>query len=430
MNINEQMIAFIEKSPTAFHAVKTIVEELETKGFKELKEKDTWNLEKNGKYYVTRNQSGVLAFVLPENVDALSFHMVASHSDSPTFKLKPKTVMEQEGHYVKLNVEGYGGMIMNTWMDRPLSVAGRVIVKTDSGLEARLVNIDKDFCMIPNMSIHQNRNANSDMKYNPQVDMLPVVGYGKDEGKFMQEIAKSASCEVEQILSTDLYLYNRQKGVIWGDDNYVSIGHLDDLQCAFTSLVSFMEASTKEHVNVYCCFDNEEVGSGTRQGAHSNFLSDTLSRICKAFNQDVEVCLAGSLLVSADNAHSVHPNHPELADPTNRVHMNEGVVIKYNASQSYTTDALSSAIFMEACKRAEVPYQPFTNRSDTRGGATLGMINITHVSVPTVDIGAAQWAMHSAYETAGCKDTEYLVKSMKEFYEMEFVIDNMQVTFK
>ena len=430
MNINEQMITFIEKSPTAFHAVKTIEEELVNNGFKELKEKDTWNLVCGGKYYLTRNQSGILAFVVPETVDALSFRMVASHSDSPSFKIKPRCVMEQEGHYVKLNVEGYGGMIMNTWMDRPLSVAGRVVVKTDTGLESRLVNVDKDLCMIPNMSIHQNRNANSDMKYNPQVDMLPVVGFGKDEGKFMNEIASCANCKVEDILSSDLYLYNRQKGCIWGEGNYVSIGHLDDLQCAYTSLVSFIDAKCENHVNVYCCFDNEEVGSGTRQGAHSNFLSDTLYRICKSFNKELEAALAGSILVSADNAHSVHPNHPELADPTNRVHMNEGIVIKYNASQSYTTDALSSAIFMECCKQAEVPYQTFTNRSDTRGGATLGMISITHVSVPTVDIGAAQWAMHSSYETAGCKDTEYLVKALKVFYELDFELDTTQVIFK
>jgi len=425
---NQKMLDFINASPTAFHAVDEIVKILENNGFEKLSEQGKWDVKPNGKYYVTRNHSSIIAFDIPSNVKNCSFRMVASHSDSPTFKIKPNAIIKSD-KYTKLNVEGYGGLILNTWMDKPLSIAGRLMVKTKNGIEEKLVCVDEDLCIIPNMSIHQNRGVNEGMKYNQQVDMLPIIGYG-EEDVFMNKLAKSANIKKEDICGFDLYLYNRQQGTIWGNEQYVSSGRLDDLQCAYTTLEGFVQADSKA-INVYCCFDNEEVGSSTRQGANSTFLEDCLLRVASELGEgdNYHQMIARSFLVSADNAHSVHPNHPELADPTNRVNINGGVVVKYNANQSYTSDSFSAALFVQCCKDANVEVQYFTNRSDARGGGTLGNISTSHVSVASVDVGLAQWAMHSSYETAGCKDTDDMIKAMKSYFEKEFEITENGIHF-
>ena len=429
MSNNKKMIEFFDASPTAFHAIDEIVKVLKTDGFKELPEQEKWKIELNGKYYVTRNHSSIIAFKIPADISESGFHMVASHSDSPTFKLKPNSVMVAEDKYIKLNTEVYGGPILNTWMDKPLSIAGRVMIRTKAGIEERLINFNEDLCLIPNMAIHQNRTVNEGMKYNAQVDMLAVIGLGNDKGVLLDKIAKEINVEKEDIIGSDLYLYNRQLGTIWADGQLLSSGRIDNLQCAYTSLVSFVQATNKKHINVYCCFDNEEVGSNTRQGADSTLLDDVLRRITASFDIEdkYQEMIAQSFLISADNAHSVHPNHPEIADQTNRVHINGGIVIKYNANQSYTSDSFSAALFSECCKEAEVPVQYFTNRSDVRGGGTLGNISTSHVSVPSVDIGLAQWAMHSSYETAGCQDTEMMIKALKVYYEKDFKVTSSGV---
>lgn len=416
------MLEFIEQSPSCFHAIGNLTKELEKAGYKELAEKDVWKIAKGGSYYVTRNDSSLIAFCLPKG-EAKGFHMVASHSDSPTFKIKENPEMAVENHYVKLNTEKYGGMILSTWLDRPLSVAGRVAVREKDGIVTKLVNIDKDLLVIPNVAIHMNRDMNKGVEYNPQVDMLPLFSAVDEEekGGFLEMLAKAADVASEDILGHDLFLYVRDKGrIIGGKEEYVLSPKLDDLQCAYVSVQALLESKPKDYINVCAVFDNEEVGSGTRQGADSTFLEDVLVRISEALDMsrgDYARLVADSFLISADNAHAVHPNHPEKADPTNRPFLNGGIVIKYHGSQKYTTDAVSGAKMKDWCDKAGVPCQTYANRSDIAGGSTLGNISTAHVSVASVDIGLPQLAMHSAVETGGVKDTEYALKALKVFYE-------------
>ena len=416
----EELLAFIQKSPTCFHAVAAMKEILEAEGYGELREEDRWNLEKGGKYYVTRNDSALIAFALPEE-EAKGYRIMASHSDSPTFKIKENPEMEAEGRYVKLNVERYGGMICAPWFDRPLSVAGRVVVKEGEEIVSELVDVDRDLLMIPNLAIHMNREVNDGYKFNAQKDMIPLYGMSSAKGTFLKTVAEAAGVKEEEILGHDLFLYNRQEGTVWGaEEAFVSSARLDDLQCAFSSLKGFLAGKKEKYIAVHCVLDNEEVGSGTKQGAASTFLRDVLVRINSGLGQDQEDYLrrlAGSFMVSADNAHAVHPNYGEKADPVNRPCMNEGIVIKHSANQKYCTDGVSAAVFKDLCKRAGVPFQTFTNRSDILGGSTLGNISTTQVAVNAVDIGLAQLAMHSPYETAGVKDTAYLIKAAEMLFE-------------
>lgn len=433
----KQLFKFIENSPSCFHAIKTITEELKNEGFVEIKEKDTWQIEKGKKYYVTRNLSSVIAFKIPQN-DFKSFHIVASHSDSPTFKIKENAEIEVNNKYVKLNTEKYGGMICSTWFDRPLSIAGRILVKENNAVKTHLVNIDKDLVIIPNLAIHMNREVNDGYKYNAQIDMLPLYGDNSSKGSLMKTIAKEAEVEEESILDTDLFLYNRMNGTkIGSNEEYISSPRLDDLECAFTSLSAFLSENTSNSASVYCVFDNEEVGSGTKQGADSTFLYDVLRRINISLGkteEDYYRLISSSFMVSADNAHALHPNYTDKSDLTNKVYMNDGIVIKYNANQKYTTDAVSASIFKTICDSVDVPYQTFTNRSDILGGSTLGNISNAHVSLNTIDIGLAQLAMHSTYETAGAKDVTYMIDAIKAFYNTsieqvedgQYIVNNME----
>lgn len=433
----KQLFKFIENSPSCFHAIKTITEELKNEGFVEIKEKDTWQIEQGKKYYVTRNLSSVIAFKIPQN-DFKSFNIVASHSDSPTFKIKENAEIEVNNKYVKLNTEKYGGMICSTWFDRPLSIAGRILVKENNAVKTHLVNIDKDLVIIPNLAIHMNREVNDGYTYNAQIDMLPLYGDNSSKGSLMKTIAKEAEVEEESILDTDLFLYNRMNGTkIGSNEEYISSPRLDDLECAFTSLSAFLSENTSNSASVYCVFDNEEVGSGTKQGADSTFLYDVLRRINISLGkteEDYYRLISSSFMVSADNAHALHPNYTDKSDLTNKVYMNDGIVIKYNANQKYTTDAVSASIFKTICDSVDVPYQTFTNRSDILGGSTLGNISNAHVSLNTIDIGLAQLAMHSTYETAGAKDVTYMIDAIKAFYNTsieqvedgQYIVNNME----
>ena len=428
IDISKELMDFIKESPTAFHVVKNFSTMLEKAGFIKLNERNKWKIEQGGKYYVTRNDSSIIAFQVPDNMDFYNFQIAAAHSDSPAFKIKENPEMVEDNNYVTLNVEKYGGMLMAPWFDRPLSVAGRVIVREDSGLKPVLVNVDRDLCVIPNLAIHMNRDVNNGIKYNPQKDMIPLFGEIASKDKFDQIIANETGVAIEDIISTDLFLYNRECGTIWGADNeFMSAPRLDDVMCAFSCIKALTDnKGNNKSVNVCAIFDNEEVGSTTKQGADSSFLYDVLSRISMCMGKDSEdfirVC-ASSFMLSADNAHAVHPNYKEKADPTNRPYMNKGIVIKYNANQKYTTDAISAAIFKEICRKAEVEVQSYVNRSDIPGGSTLGNISNSHISLNTVDIGLAQLAMHSPYETAGVKDTENMIKAVKTFYETVVVTE-------
>ena len=421
---SKNLLSFIKNSPSCFHAIASIKKVLKREGFIELNESEIFNIKENNKYYVTRNDSSIIAFKVGETLDNYSFNIVASHSDAPSFKVKQNCEL-YTGEYLKLNVEGYGGMLCATWFDRPLSSAGRVIVKQDNVISSKLVNFDKNMLSIPSVPIHYNRNANDNATFSLAVDMFPTMG--QEKLSFKELLAKEVNVNVDDILHFDIFLYNRQEGYFWGNnDEFMSSCKLDDLQCAYTTLMGFIKSNNSHNISVYCCFDNEEVGSTTRQGANSTFLEDVLVRISNALNKSSSehlLALANSFMVSADNAHAIHPNHPELTDPLNKVSMNKGIVIKFNAAQSYTTDSLSAAIFTRICENVEVPVQLFTNRSGIRGGGTLGNISTTHVSVPSVDIGLPQLAMHSACETSGTIDNEYMVKAIKEFYENYLTID-------
>lgn len=424
MDTVQKLFTFIEKSPSPFHAIENMKQELEGQGYIQLLEGSAWKLEEGGNYYVIRNSSAIIAFRIPKR-DFLGFQIMASHSDSPSFRIKEHPEMEVENHYVKLNVEKYGGMLCAPWLDRPLSVAGRLVIREGNRLVTKLVNVDRDLCMIPNLAIHMNREANEGYKYNAQKDMLPLYGCESAKGTFMARIAEAAGVEEEDIVGNDLFLYNRMKGSVWGaSEEYISIGRLDDLQCAFASLQAFLQATDGESIPVHCVFDNEEVGSSTKQGAGSTFLFDTLLRINESLGRtsgQYRQALASSFMLSADNAHGVHPNQPDKACPTNRPYPNGGVVIKFSANQKYTTDGMAAAIFTQLCERAKVPYQTYVNRADILGGSTLGNISGTQVSVNTVDVGLAQLAMHSPYETGGAKDTDYLIRVAKEFYQSSVV---------
>lgn len=417
--LNAKLCAFLDKTPNSFFAVKNIKEELAAHGFAELQENSRWQLQAGGKYYVSRNGSALLAFVIPKQ-DYLGFQVYACHCDSPAFKLKNNAEIVVDKKYVKLNVEKYGGMLLNTWLDRPLSVAGRVLCNVDGRLEARLVNVEQDLMMIPNLAIHMNREANEGVKLNAQTDMLPLIGSAATKDGLKKLLAEACGVTSEQIVDTELFLYNRMPATTVGlEQEYVAGGRLDDLQCVFTGLQGFLAAEAGESVPLFCMLDNEEVGSGTKQGAAATFLKDALLRINMALGRDEEdylVSLANSLMLSADNAHAVHPNHTDKNDLTNKTYPNEGVVVKYSANQKYTTDAVSGALVQLLAKKANVPLQLFYNRSDMAGGSTLGNISTAQVAIKSVDIGLAQLAMHSAYEMAGVKDTAYLANLAQAFF--------------
>jgi aspartyl aminopeptidase len=416
------LLRFIEKSPSVYHVIQNLETELIAKGFHKLEENRRWEIKAGESYFVTRNGSSIISFSMPIE-EAKGYLMMASHSDSPSFQIKENPEIEVPGYYTKLNIEKYGGMLCAPWFDRPLSAAGRVCVKTDKGIEVKNIDLGRPMFLIPSLAIHMDREANSSASYNPQKDMLPIYGEDSAKGKLKEKIAVKLGLTAENILSMELFLYNAERGLLWGEeDAFFSAPKLDDLACAYPSFKGFLQAENRKYITMHLVFDNEEVGSTTKQGADSTFLNDVISRIEEALGGREEEKLirkASSFMISADNAHALHPNHPEKADPVNRPKMNGGIVIKRSANQKYTTDAISQAVVMEICKKAKVPYQIFTNRADIPGGSTLGNISNSQFSLNTADIGLAQLAMHSPFETAGAKDPAYLEEFSKEFYQTD-----------
>ena len=343
----------------------------------------------------------------------------ATHIDHPTFRLKVNG--ELTGAYTRACVERYGGMILSPWLDRPLSIAGQAMVDTDHGLETRLVDIDRDLALIPNVAIHMNRNINENTVLNMAVDMIPLVGGADGKGKLGKELEDAAG---GKIMGADLYLYVRQRSSVWGLSNeFISAPGLDNLLCVWGCHRGFLNSGDSDSIPVMAIFDSEETGSNSRQGADSTMLASLLARISRSLGLDHDRLLANSMLVSADMAHALHPNHPEFADPAHAPVMNGGVVMKFNASKNYVTTGLSAALFRKVCAKAEVPLQIFHNRADIKGGSTLGYISMNHVSIPSVDIGLAQLAMHSSYETAGVKDPFYLEQAMTTFFGCSLTTD-------
>ena len=423
MDTVQKLFRFLDESPTCYHAAANAKAALTAAGAVELRESEQWKLEKGTLYVVERGDSALVAFRVPEG-PFHSFLMAAAHSDSPTFKVRETAEAASAGNTLRLSVEPYGGGVWRGWLDRPLSVAGRVVIRQGDRLVSRLVNIDRDLLVIPGVAIHMDRSVNKGAELNPAVDLLPLLGCGKEPGAFRKLIAEAAGVREEHLLSTELFLYPRTKAVQTGlNGEFIVSPRLDDLQCVFGCLEGFLAAKPGGSLPVLAVFNNEEVGSNTRQGADSTFLTDVLERIAHGCGLDSEAwkaAIANSFMVSADNAHAIHPAHPEYADKGEFPVLGGGIVIKYNANQRYTTDAVSGAVFQAICQEAGVPVQRYSNRADLPGGSTLGNISTAHLSVPTVDIGLPQLAMHSVCETAGAADTEHLVKAMTAYFSRDF----------
>jgi len=419
----QKLFRFLDESPTCYHAAANAKAALTAAGAVELRESEQWKLEKGTLYVVERGDSAQVAFRVPEG-PFHGFLMAAAHSDSPTFKVRETAEAASAGNTLRLSVEPYGGGVWRGWLDRPLSVAGRVVIRQGDRLVSRLVNIDRDLLVIPGVAIHMDRSVNKGAELNPAVDLLPLLGCGKEPGAFRKLIAEAAGVREEHLLSTELFLYPRTKAVQTGlNGEFIVSPRLDDLQCVFGCLEGFLAAKPGGSLPVLAVFNNEEVGSNTRQGADSTFLTDVLERIAHGCGLDSEgwkAAVANSFMVSADNAHAIHPAHPEYADKGEFPVLGGGIVIKYNANQRYTTDAVSGAVFQAICQEAGVPVQRYSNRADLPGGSTLGNISTAHLSVPTVDIGLPQLAMHSVCETAGAADTDHLVKAMTAYFSRDF----------
>ena len=424
------LIDFLQESPGPFQAVRNIKAALLRGGFKQLNRSLEWNIERGGKYFVTKNDSALIAFVTGAGKPADNgFKIIAAHTDSPALKLKPKALMSSQENYLKLNVETYGGPILNTWLDRPLSIAGRVLLQSSNPLnpETKFINIKKPVAVIPNMAIHLNRKINEGKEYNKQKDMLPILRTVKDtfenENYLLELIAEYAHSPVDRILDYDLILYETEKGTIIGDQKeFISSGRIDDLSMVHAGIDALLSSGTSAATNVMICYDNEEVGSGTKQGAASPFGKDILKRIARSMNKSNPDAFlrakTNSFGISADMAHAVHPNIPETHDPVLHPYLNNGPVIKYNANRKYTTDAVSASVFKSLCHRAKVPYQEYANRSDIAGGSTLGSILSSQLDIRMADVGNPMLAMHSIRELSGVKDHYYMKKVFEEFYKL------------
>ncbi|MBU3137663.1 M18 family aminopeptidase [Clostridium gasigenes] len=424
-----ELLDFIYESPSAYHGVVKVRQLLDANGFSEVKESDKWNLQKDGKYYTVKNDSAIIAFVVG-NGDVVEdgFRLIGAHTDTPGFRIKPNPEMTTEGKYLKLNTEGYGGPILNTWYDRPLSIAGKVTIKGASVLkpEVKLININKPLMIIPNLAIHMNREVNEGYAINKQKDTLPLLGlinekFGKD-GHLLKLIAEELNVNSEEILGFDLALYEYEKGCLIGmNEELISSARLDDMWMVYAGTKALVDSKSNKATKVMVCIDNEEIGNLTAQGASSNLLIHTLERITLALGKDKEDfyrTLSNSVMISADLAHAVHPNLPEKHDLTNKPVLEGGPVLKIAAAGSYSTDSFNAAIFTEVCKKAGVPFQKFVNRSDVRGGTTIGPVTAANLTIPVIDMGAPVLGMHSIRELAAVKDNTYTIKAFTEFYNV------------
>ncbi len=422
-NTNSALSSFLKEAKTPYHAVGVIKERLLAEGYEELYESDSWSLCDGGKYFTVRGGASIIAF----RNEGFGFMVTATHCDSPSFRVKG----ELEGRdYIRLDVEKYGGPINYSWLDTPLSVGGRIVVKTEGGVEARLADIGDKTVVIPSLAIHMRRDVNDGCKLNVASDMIPLASLRTSEIRLLDLIAESAGVDKCDIISYDLQLFSAAEPVLVGlSDEFLLSSRIDDLSCVWGCLEGFLSAQKAGSCPVLAVFDNEETGSHTKQGAASTFLRDTLMRVSGS-EEEYNRRVASGFMVSADNAHAFHPNHPELADKENAPTLGGGIVIKYNANQKYTTEAVSDAIFREVCRMAGAEVQSFYNRADMVGGSTLGSISNTKVSLRTVDIGLPQLAMHSCTELMAMRDAELLVLAMKKFYSTDLEVKGESIKIK
>ena len=424
-----ELVDFLYDSPSACHGVKATQKILDENGFIEIKEADKWDLQAKGKYYVIKNDSALIAFeVGTGDIEETGFRLIGAHTDVPGFRIKPNPQMISEGKYVKLNTEVYGGPILHTWFDRPLSIAGKVSLKGESPLkpETRLVNINKPLLIIPSLAIHMNREVNEGFKINRQVDTLPLLGLINDklekEDYLMNILSEELQVNKEDILNFELGLYEYEKGMLIGmNEELISSGKFDDLWMVYAGIRALVDSRENAATKVMICIDNEEIGSLTAEGADSTLLNNILERITLGLGKDREGyyrALANSIMISADLAHAVHPNLGDKHDPTNRPVLEGGPVLKIAASGSYSTDSFNGAVFAGVCEAAGVPFQKFVNRSDVRGGTTIGPVTAANLTIPVIDMGAPVLGMHSIRELASVKDNYYTVKAFTEFFSL------------
>lgn len=428
-NFAKNMLDFIYESPTQFNAVDISSKELEKNGFEKLNLKDSWNLQVGKKYYTTKNSSALIAFKInSDKIEKDGFRIIGSHTDSPGFRVKPNAEIKSCDSYLKLNTEGYGGMILSTWLDRPLAMAGRVFLRGENPFKPieKIVNINKPVCIIPNLAIHMNRSINDGYKYNKQTDMLPLVGLLNEQlekdNYMVKLLASELNVDLEEIIDFDIFLYEYEKGCFVGaNDEFISTGRLDNLSMYYSSVEALINSDSKSGISIAVGFDNEEVGSATKQGADSNMLLNILERICISLGKNREEffkALENSFIISSDLAHAVHPNINSMADPTNRPIMGDGPVIKIHAGQAYTSDGYSVSVYKEICRECGVKYQEFVNKSDQRGGSTIGPISSTHIDIPSVDVGAPILSMHSIRELGCNYDFCNTYKTFVKFFEI------------
>ncbi len=425
--LTRKLLDFIDASPTMFHATAACIERLEAASFNFLNPSTSWELQVGGKYYTTINDSAVIAFCInSNNVEQEGFKIIGTHDDVPGFRIKPNAQMQTE-NYIKLNTEGYGGAILSTWFDRPLSIAGRVALKSDDLLRPRtqLVDVNKPILIIPSLAIHMNREVNNGVKMNKQKDTLPVLTYTNEpvkENLILELIAETLQVEVEDILDADLYLYPYEKSMLVGlKEEFISAPRLDDLSMTYSGLEAILHNTSQKGISMFVCYDNEEIGSHTKQGADSPYLIRTMERILLAMGKSREalfMALENSFMLSGDVAHLSHPNYMEKSDPTNPVLPGKGPAIKVNANFSYTTDSDSYAVFAGICKANNIPFQVFVNRSDERGGSTIGPVAASHLGIRSVDIGTPMLSMHSARELMAADDFIYTSEAMKAFFSI------------
>ncbi|NFG59137.1 M18 family aminopeptidase [Clostridium botulinum] len=429
MNTAKDLLNFINNSKSAFHGAYEVKSILDKEGFVEIKECDKWNLQNGGKYYVMKNESAIIGFEIGSgDIAEEGFRLIGAHTDSPGFRIKPHAEMTVEDHYVKLNTEVYGGAILSTWFDRPLSIAGRVTLKGSNPLkpQVKLVDLNKPVLIIPSLAIHMNRTINEGYEYNKQKDTLPLLTMATDklekDGYLLKLIAESLNVKAKEIIDFDLFVYEYEKGCLFGmNEEFISAGRLDDLWMVYAGLVALLQSKSNKATKVLVALDNEEIGSLTSQGANSSLLENILERITLALGknrEDFKRSLSNSVMISADLAHALHPNYTEKHDPTSRPLVGKGPVIKIAASGSYSTDSYAAAIFKQVCKNADVPCQEFVNRSDVKGGTTIGPITASKLNIPVIDMGAPLLSMHSVRELASVKDNEYTIKAFTEFLSL------------
>lgn len=413
----KQLITFLEKGTCTFTVTEYLKEKLKQNGFQELLENETWNLSP-GKYYVTRNDASLISFIIGKNYQN-SFNIVTTHSDTPALALKPQNENYENG-YLKLNVAPYGGLLNYGWLDRPLSIAGKIIIRKENTYQSKIIDLDDPLLVIPSIAIHQNDKANSNLDLNAQVDLIPIISLKEEKNVIQNLIYQKYKIPKKNICDFDLLLYNKENTYEIGIEKELLLSpRIDNLTSTFAALEGIINSKKEENINVFCSFNNEEIGSLTTEGADSNFLIDTLKKIAASLKIDISTSLYNSFIISSDNTHAVHPNHPDLADNTNKVYLNQGIVI--SKDQLSTTCALSSTIFKDLCQKAKVPFQNFTSRNDTTSGSTLSGLSLKHVSVTSIDIGLAQLAMHSSLEIVGKNDCYDLFLVFKTFFNTSLI---------